>query len=110
MTLVAGAVFFAGYSLAWWGWLAATDRVNPGAKDTFWWPSIRDLMAPGRQAQAVPPKVTRPGGTLAPETPETAAAVKKAVDAGGIASNPIDVGGSTQQIVVSGKGWKKLVG
>lgn len=62
MSFIAGAVFFAGYSALWWGWLAATDHVNPGPTDTFWWPSIRDLMAPGRMAQAVPPRVTRAAG------------------------------------------------
>lgn len=80
MTFVAGAVVWAGYTLAWWGWLAVTDRVPAGQPNTLWWPSIRDLVSPGRMAQAVPPRLgTGPGlnaqaaaGTLPkPTTPLT---------------------------------------
>jgi hypothetical protein len=59
MTFVAGAIIWGAYTLAWWGWEALTDRVPPGEKDTFWWPSIRDLVSPGRQAAAVPPRLLR---------------------------------------------------
>lgn len=72
MIFVAGAVIWAGYTLAWWGWEALTDRVPPGAPDTFWWPSIRDLVAPGRQGAAVPPRLLRspaiaPAPVVSPE-------------------------------------------
>lgn len=63
MTFVAGAVFWTGYTLAWWGWLALTDRVPPGEANTFWWPSIRDLVAPGRMNVAVPPRLIRAAGS-----------------------------------------------
>lgn len=63
MTFVAGAVFWAGYTLAWWGWEAVMDRVPPGAPNRFWWPSIRDLVSPGRQAYAVPPRLGAMPGT-----------------------------------------------
>jgi hypothetical protein len=59
VTFVAGAVIWSGYLLGWWGWCAVTDRVSPGPPDTFWWPSIRDLIVPGRAANAVPPKLLR---------------------------------------------------
>lgn len=62
MTFVAGAVIWAGYTLAWWGWLAVTDRVPAGQKDTFWWPSIRDLIVPGRAGSAVPVQLNKPIG------------------------------------------------
>lgn len=57
MTFVAGAVIWAGYTLAWWGWEALTNRVPVGQPDTFWWPSIRDLVVPGRASFAVPEQV-----------------------------------------------------
>lgn len=57
MTFVAGAVIWSAYLLGWFGWEALTDRVPPGDPDTFWWPSIRDLVSPGRQAYAVPQKL-----------------------------------------------------
>jgi hypothetical protein len=57
MTFVAGAVIWAGYTLGWWGWLAVTDRVPAGQPGSFWWPSIRDLVAPGAVGRAVPPRL-----------------------------------------------------
>lgn len=63
MTFVAGAVIWSAYTLSWWGWLALTDRVPPGQPNTFWWPSVRDLVSPGRQAFAVPPRLTPAAGT-----------------------------------------------
>lgn len=65
MPFVAGAVIWAGYTLSWWAWLALTDRVPPGQPDTFWWPSIRDLIVPGNAIRAVPPRLIRStAGTL----------------------------------------------
>lgn len=57
MTFIAGAIIWAGYTCAWWGWEALTDRVPVGQPDTFWWPSIRDLVVPGRAAFAYPQQV-----------------------------------------------------
>lgn len=57
MTFIAGAIVWTGYTLAWWGWEALTDRVPVGQPDTFWWPSIRDLVVPGRAAFAYPQQV-----------------------------------------------------
>lgn len=58
MTFVAGAVLWSAYTLAWWGWQALTDRVPPGQPDTIHWPSIRDLVAPGRISVANRPPAT----------------------------------------------------
>ncbi len=57
---MAGAVIWAGYVAIWWGWEAVTDRVPAGTANTLWWPSIRDLIQPGRMAVAVPPRLTPP--------------------------------------------------
>ena len=54
MTLIATAVLWAGYTGLWWGWLAVTDHVPDGPPDTVHWPSIRDLIIPGRIAFAIP--------------------------------------------------------
>lgn len=61
-----GAVLWAGYTLVWWGWEALTDHIPGGPDNTFHWPSIRDLIVPGRMAFAVPPRVNAPvSGTQA---------------------------------------------
>jgi hypothetical protein len=52
---VAGAVLWTGYTLLWWGWLAVTDKVPVGPENTFHWPSIRDLVSPGRVPQVAVP-------------------------------------------------------
>ncbi len=65
MTFVAGAIVWAGYVLVWWGWEAVTDHVPPGPADTIHWPSIRDLITPGRTAFAVPPRISAPGQIMA---------------------------------------------
>ncbi len=44
------AVLWGGYALAWWGWCAMTDRVPQGGDGTIWWPSIQDLVIPGKAA------------------------------------------------------------
>lgn len=54
MTFVGIAVIWGGYTLAWWGWLAMTNRVAPPAGATggdtkaTWWPSISDLIVPAK--------------------------------------------------------------
>ena len=60
MTLIAGAVIWVGYTIVWWGWEAMTDRVPSGTPGTIWWPSIRDLVVPGRVTRAVPAKLNPP--------------------------------------------------
>lgn len=84
MTLVAGAVIWSGYVLAWWGWLAVTDRVPPGPSGRIWWPSIRDLVVPGRAGQAVPAQLLK------------ATKVDSGVQAGGTAASPLQ--GTNAQI------------
>lgn len=42
------AVLWGGYTIAWWGWLAMTDRVQKGTPGKIWWPSIMDLVSPGK--------------------------------------------------------------
>lgn len=65
MPFVAGAVLWGAYTLGWWGWLALTDRVPPGTPDSFWWPSILDLVRPGSIGKAVPPRLLKAtAGTL----------------------------------------------
>lgn len=59
MPFVGGAVLWGAYTLAYWGWLAMTDRVNPGEPDTFWWPSLLDLVRPGSIGKAVPAKLLK---------------------------------------------------
>ncbi len=41
-------IIWAGYVLTWWGWLAVTDKVPVGKNGTVWWPSIKDLVVPGK--------------------------------------------------------------
>ncbi|MGH7483984.1 MAG: hypothetical protein ACREMY_00085 [bacterium] len=52
MPLVGGALLWIGYTLGWFGWMAMTDRVPPGPPDHIHWPSIKDLVSPGRIVQA----------------------------------------------------------
>jgi hypothetical protein len=54
---VAGVVIWSGFTLGWWGWLAVTNRVPAGEPGTTWWPSIKDLVSPGRTSFAVPPQL-----------------------------------------------------
>jgi hypothetical protein len=42
------AVLWGGYTLTWWGWLAMTNRVPKGTPGKIWWPSIQDLISPGK--------------------------------------------------------------
>lgn len=85
MTFVAGAVIWTGYTLLWYGWEALTDRVPPGQPDNFWWPSIRDLVVPGRIGQAVPPPLLKSTAGSLPGVPPAA----QGVDAQG---RPLDPG------------------
>jgi hypothetical protein len=49
--MIAGiAVLWAGYTLAWWGWLGMTNQVPKGRPGEIWWPSIMDLVVPGKAA------------------------------------------------------------
>ncbi|HEV7535160.1 MAG TPA: hypothetical protein VGP90_05960 [Acidimicrobiia bacterium] len=64
MTFVAGAIIWSGYTLAWWGWQALTDHVPPGDPNRIHWPSIRDLISPGRAAVANRPRATSTGVTI----------------------------------------------
>lgn len=65
MSFVAGAVLWSAYTLAWWGWQALTDRVPPGQPNQIHWPSIRDLVSPGRLAVANrPPSAGGQSGPL----------------------------------------------
>lgn len=80
MIFIGGAVLWSAYLLAWWGWEAMTDRVPAGQPNTFWWPSIRDLISPGRLAHAVPPKVAT--GSDGPSYEEMAQANQEAVAQG----------------------------
>ena len=48
MPFVAGAVLWGGYTVAFWGWMAMTDRVPQGPANTFHWPSFLDLVKPGQ--------------------------------------------------------------
>lgn len=56
MPLVGGALLWGGYTLMWWGWEAMTNRVPEGPDNHFHWPSIKDLVSPGRIADAIPAK------------------------------------------------------
>lgn len=85
MPFVAGLVLFSGYTLAWWGWEAMTDHVNPGAKGKIHWPSIKDLLSPGRISQAIPPKATN---------------ADTGVQAGGTSASPL--AGTNSQIASQG--------
>lgn len=69
MTFIAGAVLWAAYTAVWWGWEAVTNRVPDGPPDTFHWPSLRDLVSPGRMAAAVPPQMVRPTAGSATTNP-----------------------------------------
>lgn len=94
MTFVAGAVIWSGYTLAWWGWLALTDRVPPGTTGTFWWPSIKDLVVPGNVGRAVPPRLI--AGTAGSATTSSGA---QGVDAAGnpLTGTPGKAGGAPLQ-------------
>lgn len=48
MPFIAGMLLWSGYTIAYWGWMATTDRVPPGPADQFHWPSIKDLVIPGQ--------------------------------------------------------------
>lgn len=85
MTFVAGAVIWSGYLLGWWGWLALTDRVQPGQPESFWWPSIKDLVVPGKVNFAVPPRLLKSTAGSLPGLPPAA----QGVDAQG---RPLDPG------------------
>lgn len=63
MPFVAGAVLWSAYTLAWFGWQALTDRVPPGEPNHIHWPSIMDLVKPGRIGVANRPPAAK-GGTL----------------------------------------------
>ncbi|MGH7484140.1 MAG: hypothetical protein ACREMY_00875, partial [bacterium] len=46
-----GAVLtWVGYTGVWFGWLCLTNRVPPGAPNSIHWPSIQDLVSPGKMA------------------------------------------------------------
>lgn len=63
MPFIGGAVLWSAYLLGWWSWQALTDRVPPGAPGHIHWPSIRDLVSPGRMGVANRPRASA-GGTL----------------------------------------------
>lgn len=70
--MIAGiAVLWAGYTFAWWGWLALTDKVPVGKDNTVWWPSIKDLVIPGNSANV---GANTLGARNAKDDAETAAA------------------------------------
>lgn len=77
MTFIAAAVLWGGYTMMWWGWLAVTDHVPPGPPDTFHWPSIIDLVSPGRIGQAIPGRAKTTFTSVNPaENPNVAGPVR----------------------------------
>jgi hypothetical protein len=46
MNFLTMGMLLVGYTIAYWGWDAMTDRVNVGNPGEIWWPSIKDLVIP----------------------------------------------------------------